>query len=478
MLLLVYQIFIDMKIKLLPLIAFGAILLPFGNASAQNHPAQFGPHDVIRCMTTENETILRQQNPKRANTEEFENWLAPKITQIRENIQNGKTAFASYKIPVVIHIIHDGDNIGSGENITDAQAISQITVMNNDYRRLSGTPGGANTTNKAVDCEIEFCLAKYDPNGDITTGIVRHKIIPYTDNVSNGFGGRDWETRNDVEQMKANTIWDPTKYLNMWVFRPGGQSLQNGGLDNLLGYAQFPSQSGLDGLNNNGGSSQTDGVVAGYFCFGSADYDDGTFNLNAPYNEGRTMTHEVGHWLGLRHIWGDGGCSIDDYCSDTPRAGDANYQCNPNADTCPSYLGRDMIQNYMDYTPDGCMDTFTQNQKERMHAVMQNSPRRYTLNNAVECRSLSNTNNPEEFKGINLFPNPTEDNVFFSIPSSIKIESLKIYNSIGQLVYSQEINSISNNLLKIDLTNFSNGIYLINLTKANASQMTYQVTKR
>lgn len=368
-------------------------------------PVQFGkkidlpaqeltPSGHIRCYTNENEAFLKAQDPNRATTEEFEAWLAPKIAQIKADRAAGRNTQVVYNIPVVIHIVHNGDAIGTGENITDAQARSQINVMNQDYRRIAGTPGGANTTGLAVDVEINFCLAQTDPNGNLTTGIVRHNIAPYSNNVANGAGGADWETNADVQALKAATQWNPDNYLNMWTIRPGGLSLQNGGLDGLLGYAQFPSNSGLSGLNANGGAANTDGVVAGFDAFGTMAENDGTFIMNGSYNLGRTMTHEVGHWLGLRHIWGDpgtgvDGCTVDDFCADTPNAKQANYTCptSPIANSCPLSPGNDMVQNYMDYTYDYCMDTFTNDQKTRMIAVMQNSPRRNTLNASTACQT-------------------------------------------------------------------------------------------
>ena len=327
------------------------------------------PSGHIRCYTTENEALLRAKNPQRETTSEFENWLAPLVAQIEADRAAGRNIQAVYNIPVVIHIVHNGDCIGSGENITDAQAISQINVLNQDYRRLTGTPGGANTTGLAVDVELNFILAKRDPSGNPTNGInrVQTSIASY-DNAA-------------VETEKANTIWDPTKYLNMWTFRFGGD------LDGVLGYAQFPTGSTLTGIPTDGPTTaNTDGVVASYDAFGTIAENDGTFILNATYNLGRTMTHEVGHWLGLRHIWGDNAtCPVTnnnttkDYCADTPAASAPNFDCVV-VNSCPTPPGNDMVQNYMDYTNDACMDTFTPNQKTRMQTVMVNSPRRNTLN--------------------------------------------------------------------------------------------------
>jgi hypothetical protein len=340
-----------------------------------------------RCLSVENEAILQQMNPKRYTEAQFEEFLAPHVDKIKSDVAAGKMQ-AIYNIPVVIHIVHDGNAINTNgsatnENISDAQAISQIQVLNDDYRRM-GARGGANTTGVAVDVEINFCLAVTDELGNPTTGIVRHNITPYTNTDTPGTVD-DWEVRTDVETMKTTTQWDPTKYMNMWSIKPGGLSLQNGGLTGLLGYAQFPSNSGLGGLNTNGGAANTDGVVAGFDAFGNDDVDDGSFVLNNSYNLGRTMTHEVGHWLGLRHIWGDGDCTADDFCADTPNAGAANYNCAANT-SCSS---ADQYQNYMDYSFDYCMDTFTADQKARVVAVMQNSPRRMELNSSTACQALA-----------------------------------------------------------------------------------------
>jgi hypothetical protein len=354
----------------------------------QNRPVQkLTPSGHIRCYTVENEDALRAKYPNRETTEQFEAWLAPQIERIKAERAAGKNIQAIYNIPVVIHIIHDGDCLGTGENITDAQAISQITVMNQDYRRMAATPGGANSTGLAVDCEINFVLAKRDPAGNPSTGVVRHQIAPYANAVADGTGGPDWETNADVETMKAATIWDPTKYLNMWTIRPGGLAITSGGLQGLLGYAQFPSGSGLAGIPAGATGANTDGVVAAYDAMGTIAANDGTFILNATYNLGRTMTHEVGHWLGLRHIWGDNATCTNtpvtdagkDYCPDTPAANAEHYDCAVY-NTCTAAPGNDMVQNYMDYTNDACMDTFTANQKTRMQTVMAAATRRSTLN--------------------------------------------------------------------------------------------------
>ena len=280
-----------------------------------------------------------------------------------EEETNNDDATKVKRIPVVVHVIHNGEPVGTGANISYAQVVSQIEVLNEDFRRKAGT-NGDNDNPVGVDCEIEFYLAEKDPDGNTLAepGIHRYD------------GGREsWPKGpilNPIDNViKPVTIWPPEEYFNIWTVNFGGFLSRD-----LLGYAQFPSESGLPGLEDDGGSELTDGIVIGHEYFGSS--EKGNFpDLYAPFDLGRTTTHEVGHWLGLRHIWGDGDCSVDDYCNDTPTADAPNYGCSPNS-SCGSM---DMIENYMDYTDDPCMNVFTQDQKERMLTVLRESPRRKEL---------------------------------------------------------------------------------------------------
>ena len=241
-------------------------------------------------------------------------------------------------IPVVVHVVYYNNT----ENISDNQIFSQIDILNEDFRRLNSDTINTPTafSSVAADCEIEFCLAKKDPNGNITTGITRtstnQSSFSTNDNVKyTSSGGQD--------------AWNTTNYLNIWVC-----DLSQG----LLGYAQFP-----------GGNVDEDGIVVDYQYFGNI----GT--ATSPYNLGRTATHEVGHWLNLSHIWGDSNCG-DDYCNDTPEQETSNRGCPsfPSTSLC-SGNGQfgDMFQNYMDYTNDNCMNLFTQDQKLRMLAAINTS---------------------------------------------------------------------------------------------------------
>ena len=269
----------------------------------QRHLEEFG---VVRCYSTENELALQQENKSRYKTQDFEQWIAPLVEKIKNDQLAGKAA-APYQIPVVVHVIHNGDPVNttgnnSSENISDAQILSQIRVLNEDFQRLVGTPGGANSTGLAVDTQVSFCMAQTDTSGNLTDGINRVNLTP-PNNTTPGVTD-DWETRADIQTMKANTSWDPTNYMNMWSIKFGGLATNQGGMQGILGYAQFPSNSGLGGLNANGGAANTDGVVSGYQFFGTSDGQDSSYNLSAPYDKGRTMTHEVGHWIGLTAYMG------------------------------------------------------------------------------------------------------------------------------------------------------------------------------
>ena len=365
--------------------------LSSGMAFAQTKhqtPAAFGKkisasginpkNGLIRCVTDEYEKFLQDKYPKRKTRAKFEAWLQPLIENYKSMQSVSSQSGGIITIPVVVHVIHSGQPIGTAPNITDAQVQSQITVLNNDFRRLAGTPG-FNTNLVGADVQVQFILAKVDPNGNPTNGINHVNLCQSS-----------WSDAAVDAIVKPQTIWDPAQYLNMWSVNLSDPT--------LLGYAQFPSASGLPGLDNDEGEAETDGVVSNYSSFGSIDYNNGTFLLQAPYNKGRTMTHEVGHWLGLRHIWGDGGCSVDDFCADTPNAALPNFDCPIGIDTCPADPGLDMVQNYMDYTDDLCMNIFTADQKNRIMTVLNNAIRRATLKTSTKDLPISLFANDAEIK--------------------------------------------------------------------------------
>ena len=324
----------------------------------------FGQH---RCGTVQYQELLHKKNIIREDERQFENWLKEKIDQRKASPIRARTKEVIV-IPVVVHIIHNGEAIGLGSNIPDAQVESQIDVLNEDFRRLnadaSNTPSVFQPV--AADIEVEFRLAQRDPEGFPTNGIERVN------------GNRDEWFLVDNYDLKTLSNWPSEDYLNMWVTALGGD---------FIGYAQFPV-SDIGGLEIASNSALTDGVVMDYRTFGSVDKYPPA-NLSAQYDLGRTTTHEVGHYLGLRHTWGDGGCDVDDFCADTPRSSERHLglgsPCSfPSTRTCGS---DDMFQNYMALTDDVCMNLFTQDQKTRIRTVLDNSPRRLSLRSSLGAQA-------------------------------------------------------------------------------------------
>ena len=253
------------------------------------------------------------------------------------------------KIPVVVHVVHNTPE----QNISDEQIESQIEVLTADFRKKNADIGSvpAVFAPLAADARIEFELADVDPDGNATDGITRTATAKteFVDDDSVKFsssGGHD--------------AWPSDHYLNIWVCPLG---------DSLLGYAQFP-----------GGPAETDGVVILHSAFGT------TGTAAAPFDRGRTATHEVGHWLDLRHIWGDDGtgCAGDDFVADTPNQGGANVgkPTFPSV-SCGNGPNGDMFMNYMDYVDDAAMMMFTAGQVTRMQAALDST--RSAIGTSIPC---------------------------------------------------------------------------------------------
>jgi len=290
--------------------------------------------EFTKCFTDEYNAQLLESNPNMMGSDAFRAMINTKIAEQQASGELNRRIVVT--IPLVVHVLHNGEPIGSGPNITDAQVLSQVTVMNEDFRRMFGSPG-YNTHVDGADAEVEFVMAQRTPNGCATNGINRVNIC------------QDGTDGSDVAFWKGQTTWNRDLYMNMW------SSKYVGDLSGILGFAQFP-----------GGPAATDGVSAGHTFFGSSDYNDGTFNLSAPYDKGRTMTHEVGHFLGLLHTF-QGGCAGGDGIADTPAVDNPNYGCPTGHMSCGT---TDMIENYMDYTDDACMNIFTNGQKAVIQAVL------------------------------------------------------------------------------------------------------------
>jgi hypothetical protein len=305
-------------------------------------------YSQVKCGTMEVFERLKKENPN------FERELK-KIEDHSKNFNLQKsTTGGVITIPVVVHIVLTNSN-----SVTDLQVQSQIDVLNKDFRKnnaqISSIPSEFSSLNS--DVELEFCLAKYTPSGSATNGITRKNS-----NKSS------WGTNDDVKKNNKGGVdaWDSERYLNIWVCTIGG---------GVLGYAQFP-----------GGNRNTDGVVITHTAFGTV----GT--ATSPFHLGRTATHEVGHWLNLRHIWGDANCGTDNV-SDTPTHNTSNTGCPtyPHKSTC-SGKPNEMTMNYMDYTDDNCMFMFTTGQKDRMRPLFGIGGFREKLAYSTACVSNPSNN--------------------------------------------------------------------------------------
>jgi len=289
------------------------------------------------CATLESYFELVDQHPEfRFNQAALQGYTQAFLDSGGATFRTGQVT-----IPVVVHVVFRTE----AENISDEQIQSQIDVLNQDFMAVN--PDLADVPVPFQDLignpQIQFELATTDPSGDPTSGITRTE----TDRTSFSSQG------NPVKSAATGgaDAWDTTRYLNIWVCTLSG---------GLLGYAQFP-----------GGPPATDGVVVLNTAFGT------TGTARAPFDKGRTATHEVGHYLNLSHIWGENriaSCADSDFVDDTPN------QFGPNtgkptfpSSSCNNEPNGDLFMNYMDYVDDEAMFMFTLGQVVRMRATLAGS---------------------------------------------------------------------------------------------------------
>ena len=344
------------------------------------------------CPTTADLILMQQEDPARyASFMNLENFIATTIVNQGTTNQRLINANGIITIPVVVHVLHRGENIGTGRNISIAQIQSQIDVLNEDFRRLN--PNSANTPAGflpiAADYGFEFKLACTDPNGLSTDGIVRKQTnkSSYEFLFANGTTQLPDEVAMSIKVgASGSEPWPTDRYFNIWVCSFSGGT---------LGYGTFPADFAA--------RPNFDGIVVHTTAFGRVG------NVETPFNGGRTATHEVGHWLDLRHIWGDANCG-NDFVPDTPPQQSANRNCPifPRQTPCNNTTNGEMFMNYMDYTDDACMNIYTNGQRQRGRAIFApGGPRFAFLNNYFRLEPRISTlycNGKVKISNPNCFP--------------------------------------------------------------------------
>jgi hypothetical protein len=390
----------------------------------------------------------------------WDSWFNARVEEFRST-QAAQKEQVQFTIPVIFHVIHGGEPLGTYPNISTAQIYSQISILNFDFGGFGFNSGNFSSTSfpasLKANTEINFCLAEKNPQGNVLfeRGVER---INYNDKgwANPASFGSTGALKNFIDNtVKANTIWDPTRYLNVWVTDVNGSV-------NLLGYATFPPSSGLSGVGGVGTATDD-----GLWCWGKAVGDVGFLTPN--YDKGRTATHEIGHYLGLRHIWGDTNCGTD-YCNDTPTQQTSNNGCPsfPKL-TCSNGPNGELFMNFMDYSYDNCMYMFTNDQRTRMQTALTNSPLRnqLTASSATVCGTvgMEERRASSSFSGLNLFPNPSTGRVYVTVGTQAT-GSLKttVYNVLGQPVYCHLAEPSASHKFEIDLSSQPAGIYFVEIS--------------
>lgn len=347
-------------------------------------------------------------------------------------------------IPVVVHIVFNNVT----DNISEEQVRSQINALNRDYRmrniNLADTP--RDFRDLTADIGIEFCLATVDPEGKPTNGITRRQT-GWT-NIGN-VNAADGRKRVCYSSLGGQDAWDTKRYLNIWVARIGG---------GILGFSSYP-ESTVDA---------EDGVVIEPRYFGT------TGTVIAPNDQGRTATHEVGHYFDLLHIWGrnTSNCAEDDLVDDTPSQREPFRGCPQFPQI--SCNNRAMFMNYMDYTDDGCMTLFTLGQRERMLAALY-GPRRALLTSGGCGSGNVSTNTPRTELSVSVFPNPVADRLFIHTESgNISRAEVSVIDALGRQ-WTVTTEPTSNATISISVEHLPAGHYTLLLKMARQQVMRHFV---
>jgi hypothetical protein len=325
-------------------------------------------------------------------------------------------------IPVVVHIVYNNPD----QNISNDQVRSQIKVLNEDYRKKNKDAAfiPAAFRNLAADAMIEFRLATIDPAGLTTNGIIRK---------STAVTGFVQDDKIKSSALGGDDPWNRDQYLNLWVGNLTG---------GVMGYSSVP-----------GCAPERDGVVISYKAFGT------TPNVPAPFNKGRTTVHEIGHWLGLRHIWGDADCG-DDKIDDTPPQAGPTRGCPSGViATCSSGAAGNMYMNFMDFTNDECTNMFTLGQASRMKELFSAGGARVALLSSGKAIGAEEDLYEQTAVKTALYPNPAVDFIKLTLSNSAT-GKIVIYNNLGQVTKQL---TVTKQQIDINVKDLKSGMYFISM---------------
>jgi len=404
---------------------------------------------IHRCYTMEAVQQMEQQHP--GFIEATQRTFADALQFAQQGHRNDEV----YVIPVVFHIVYNN----SEHNIADSVILDQLDVLNEDYRRWNAD--AALTREEflpvAADAGIQFALATEDPDGNPTTGITR------TETSTNGWIAFPELLPNGIKRSADGGVdaWDTERYLNIWI---GDLSLFNTPF--ILGFAYPPADLDNWPADSDAPDPALEGVVVHNAVVGRN--NPLTTSILETNTRGRTCTHEVGHFLGLRHTWGDGGgftgqdgCTVDDGIEDTPNCADASQQqCNYSNNSCvdePIDLP-DMIENFMDYSDETCQNMFSQGQVDIMRAVLE------TSRSGLVTTIPANVTDMRQISDVRMFPNPTEGTVTIHWDRAADL-SILVSDALGRTVHAQAVTSTDR--AELDLGGVPSGIYTVLLRSAD-----------
>lgn len=455
-------------------------ILSFVNLNAQGVVSSIinkdkpGHDNLIGCGSYD---FIKHLDNKKPGYHQLSNSLIESVAKLVENKGVSDIQDNIFLIPVVFHIVYNDSSV----NLPDSVIHNQIEILNRSFRRTN-----ADTTNtRAVfqnlvgDSRIMFILADKDTNGYATTGITRtYSDIKYFGGILPYGPGQNQQINTWVndslfynffritnDSLGGKSAWNPEKYLNIWVgdlriFEPQFNNFEElvffGLATPPVDHHNWPD-SVLSVIHSYG-----EGILMHYINIGSNNpnsFPNPYHVYNGLVTKGKMLVHEVGHYLGLRHIWGDGDCNHDDYIHDTPNSNAASqYNCNHQRNSCVDNINGidlpDMVENYMDYSSANCQNSFTLGQVFVMKEVLEN----YRINLAEILTRVYPIEIPKS--EILVYPNPTDGLVNLKFEKDQKIKRIRVRDINGRLI--NEIVPENKETLSFEI-NGSNGLYFVEI---------------